>query len=53
MKIDQEMIEKIRKAYMEEMTKDILDVQSMPNIDFTKIAEHPLWHSFVERHIKK
>ncbi|MBT6113987.1 MAG: hypothetical protein HOH03_10295 [Candidatus Marinimicrobia bacterium] len=43
---------KMGKAYTADIAKEFVGVQPMPNIDLMKVAEHPIWQSFWERHTK-
>lgn len=48
-------IEEAKKLATEQIKKiaeEIVSVQPMPNIDLSKVAEHPLWQSFVDKHLK-
>ena len=49
---DPELIKLIRKSYPEQIAKDIVSVQPMPNIDLEALSQHPLWTSFIKRHMK-
>lgn len=48
--IDPKLLELIKQVVLEQIAKDICSVQPMPNIDYMKLAESPLWQSFVDRH---
>ena len=49
---DPKLLELIRKSYPEQIAKDIVSVQPMPNIDLQALSQHPLWTSFIKRHMK-
>lgn len=53
LKINQKMLEALRKTKPEEIANEIISVQPMPNVDWELLAKSPLWDSFVERHLKK
>ena len=51
--LNQKLIDEIRKNSPEQLAKDLVSVQPMPdNIDFDAIAKSPLWQSWVNRHWK-
>lgn len=36
----------------DDIAKELVSVQPMPDIDLNELAKHPLWSSFVRRHFK-
>lgn len=48
--IDQKLLDLIRTMHPEQVAKEICSVHPMPQIDYKKLAESPLWQSFVDRH---